>query len=740
MRRQDSFDPRRWPSKTLLLLALVATWSPKAALAQASCFDYAQLPHLEGRTALAGLTRGLASYGDFVYVTAHTSGLHAVDVSDPQHPVRRATFNTPGEAYDVAVMGNLAVVADGSRGLSVLDLSQPQLPTLVGQLDPAPHLARVAIEGSYACFAAGGTTTGLVIVDLADPAHPALAGSAPTTSYTLDIAVIDGHAFLVDANKRLYVFDISTPASPALVTTFMLTDTPTSLASCGSHLYVGGAGGGIMVVDVSVPSAPAQAGSFADLGMGRTTGTSIVDVTVVGERGCFVNGDRQLGIFDCADPARPRILTGIPLADAPSAVAFGGNLLFASLDDQGVQVFEDNGFTLPAPVTALPAAGDFAPGRIRLWDGHAYVASDSLRVFDLAAPGGPERVATIDVGGAADIDIQNGIAYVACKSDSRLRVYDLAQPAAPVETSNQTTAGSQMRRLRAVGDHLYSGPHNVRLNVWNISVPGEATYETQPNLVSDPNCFAVSGDRLYVGSGSYLQVLDISSPTMPVLLNSIVGYGSVRDLVLAGDRAYLASNDIGLTIVDITVPTLPAVGTCALPAARDIVLSGNLAYVCDEMMGVAVVDITDESQPTLLGIKRGRAVSGEIVGDHLLVSGAGYLTGLGLLPLHCDGISSVDGPPPPPALLRLQAVPDPFNPQTQFRFRLDTAAVVDLAVHDISGRRIRHLLSTVASDPGDHVVTWDGRDDSGHPMASGKYYCRLSADGEVALRSVVMLK
>ena len=128
------------------------------------------------------------------------------------------------------------------------------------------------------------------------------------------------------------------------------------------------------------------------------------------------------------------------------------------------------------------------------------------------------------------------------------------------------------------------------------------------------------------------------------------------------------------------------------------------------------------------------------MGDHLLVSGAGYLTGLGLLPLHCDGISSVDGPPSPPAHLRLQAVPDPFNPQTQFRFRLDTAAVVDLAVHDISGRRIRHLLSMVAREAGDHVVTWDGRDDSGRPMASGKYYCRLSADGEVALRSVVMLK
>lgn len=724
----------------LLLLALAALWSPTTAFAQASCFDYTLVPHLEGRTALAGLTRGLAPYGDFVYVTAHTSGLHTVDVTDPQHPVYRTTFNTSGEAQDVAITGNLAVVADGSRGLTVLDLSYPHWPTLVGQLDPAPHLARVAISGNYACFAAGGTTTGLVIVDLADPAHPTLAGTALTTSYAVDIAVIDGHAFVVDMNRQLYVFDIGNPASPTLVTTLLLTATPTSLASRGTHLYVGCTGSGILVVDVTVPSVPAQVGRFAGLELGSTTGSSIIDVTVDGERGYYVNNNRQLGIFECTDPARPRILTGIPLADSPSAVAFGGNLLFASLDDQGVQVFEDNGFTLPAPVTALPAAGEFAPGRIHLWDGHAYVASDSLRVFDLSAPGGPERVATIDVGGAADIEIQDGFAYVACTSQSRLRIYDLAQPAAPVETSNETTPGSQLRRLLAVGDHLYSGPHNGRLFMWDISVAGEAPLQTQSSFFSNTNCLAVLGDRLYSGSGSTLQVIDISSPTVPVVLNTTVGYGIMRDIALAGDRAYLASDGLGLTIVDTTVPTMPVLGNCPLPAARDIILAGNLAYVCDEMMGVAVVDITDETQPTLIGVKRGRAVSGEIVGDHLLVSGSGYLSGLGLLPLHCDGISSVDGPPALSTHLRLRAVPDPFNRQTQFRFSLDAAAVVDLAVHDISGRRIRHLLSKVAHDAGDHVVNWDGRDDRGRQLASGKYYCRLTADGDVALRSVVMLK
>jgi len=158
------------------------------------------------------------------------------------------------------------------------------------------------------------------------------------------------------------------------------------------------------------------------------------------------------------------------------------------------------------------------------------------------------------------------------------------------------------------------------------------------------------------------------------------------------------------------------------------------------MMGVAVVDISDVTQPTLLGIKRGRATSAEIVGDHLLVSGAGYQTGLEMLPLHCDGLSPVTNPPATAARLRLQAAPDPFNPHTQFRFSLDVSGVVDLVVHDISGRRVRHLLSMDSREAGDHVITWDGRDDHGRQLASGKYFCRLSAGAEVALRSVIMLK
>ncbi|MBK6735677.1 MAG: T9SS type A sorting domain-containing protein [bacterium] len=107
----------------------------------------------------------------------------------------------------------------------------------------------------------------------------------------------------------------------------------------------------------------------------------------------------------------------------------------------------------------------------------------------------------------------------------------------------------------------------------------------------------------------------------------------------------------------------------------------------------------------------------------------------------CDEVpSAVPDVPIAATSLQIEAYPNPFNPHTQFRFNLDAAAVVDLAVHDISGRRIRHLLSNVAHDAGDHVVNWDGRDDSGRQLASGKYYCRLTADGGVALRSVVMLK
>ena len=75
-----------------------------------------------------------------------------------------------------------------------------------------------------------------------------------------------------------------------------------------------------------------------------------------------------------------------------------------------------------------------------------------------------------------------------------------------------------------------------------------------------------------------------------------------------------------------------------------------------------------------------------------------------------------------------QNAPNPFNPRTMLRFDLVADAVVDLAVYDLTGRRVAQLV-VGASPAGRHTVAWDGRDRSGRELPSGSYFARLRLGG-----------
>lgn len=83
--------------------------------------------------------------------------------------------------------------------------------------------------------------------------------------------------------------------------------------------------------------------------------------------------------------------------------------------------------------------------------------------------------------------------------------------------------------------------------------------------------------------------------------------------------------------------------------------------------------------------------------------------------------------------------PNPFNPTTVIRFDLAQSAPVALVVYNVDGRRVRQLLSQPLG-PGGYEVPWDGRNDSGAPVASGVYFYRLTAGDYSATRKMILLK
>jgi hypothetical protein len=89
--------------------------------------------------------------------------------------------------------------------------------------------------------------------------------------------------------------------------------------------------------------------------------------------------------------------------------------------------------------------------------------------------------------------------------------------------------------------------------------------------------------------------------------------------------------------------------------------------------------------------------------------------------------------------LQVQNSPNPFGGATDIRYSLAKGGPVEVSIWDVSGRLVRRI-ALERQDLGPHVTRWDGRNDSGQPVSSGVYFCRIGAGGSAASRRMILMR
>jgi hypothetical protein len=86
-----------------------------------------------------------------------------------------------------------------------------------------------------------------------------------------------------------------------------------------------------------------------------------------------------------------------------------------------------------------------------------------------------------------------------------------------------------------------------------------------------------------------------------------------------------------------------------------------------------------------------------------------------------------------------QNYPNPFNPSTQIRYGLPEASHVTLTIYNMIGQEVVRLVDDVQAE-GYHVVRWNGTNDFGNTVSTGMYIFRLTAEGFVQTKKMMLLK
>ncbi len=232
---------------------------------------------------------------------------------------------------------------------------------------------------------------------------------------------------------------------------------------------------------------------------------------------------------------------------------------------------------------------------------------------------------------------------------------------------------------------------------------------------------------------------DIDLLTHPGQLKLYAGIGHFGHDVAAGDFNADGFSDVVVGETDAQTARFKSgkayviYGGAGLQGTKDLREPGALADVTQILGYQRIQDLGHA------------ATSGDINGDgiaDLIVSGYESQTPGGDLSGEVYVIYGRREPrmlPPGQKQQLLQSYPNPFNANAMIVYRLAEAQSVDLAIYDVTGRKVRQLVRGW-KEAGEHTASWNGLNEHFNPAGSGIYFGHIRAAGFSDSVKIVLVK
>jgi hypothetical protein len=212
-----------------------------------------------------------------------------------------------------AAAGGLVFMVGGDR-LQIIDARTPGRLDALASLDVPSLATAVTARGQRVLV---GSSDGLSVVDVVDPAAPRMVGTLAIPSPASHLAAGDRYSFAITMGGQLLVVDLADPAAPVIAARLGgLAGDCFDLAAGAGYLYLMMPDVGVQVVDVRDPLAPRL--------VHTTRGPADAGHLALW-RGHLLLGLGQLWWFDLTDPARPRRLGEQSLPGYVDDVAVSGD-------------------------------------------------------------------------------------------------------------------------------------------------------------------------------------------------------------------------------------------------------------------------------------------------------------------------------------------------------------------------------------------------------------------------------
>jgi hypothetical protein len=548
----------------------------------------------------------LVAWGDnyLIGISPDARDVMVIDRSDIQVLKRVSNYDIPGfTGFRGAVLGNRLYVAGVNGGVAIVDLSNPAAPALVQIVTSAGAARAIEIAGSTLAVANG--TNGVSFIDVST-APVTLLGSHVIPGSAWDVALSRGAMYVAG---ELGLTSVANVALPPMLDESKLTITPAA-----TDTIVTGSAQALTGI------APITA-RINNVATGSTSPPAAVNAN---------------GSFGATVPAQPGQTLSIAATDA------AGRVTTRALPPTHGAITTHLANQIVTGDSAFHARSMASDGSISVASGGSYANSGfstaATRGFLFRQPNASEapRVVDLGTGGVHDVEIGSGYLYVA---GGRFGVVNLADPTLTTKPANVDQSGGETGIVIS-GQYAFTGEldwwNDGRIHIYNVSNPDAPTYlRTQAmSATRDLNFRA-----LVTYGASYLIGISPNSRDVMVIdrtnINSLMKVYELSipnfdayDGVVDGTTLYVAGGNGGLAIVDLTNPLAPVLrSTLSMPNARAVAISGPNEVVLATGSGLTFVNVADKVNPLIIGSQPliGNVVDVKVVGRGIYVAADNYV-------------------------------------------------------------------------------------------------------------------
>lgn len=242
------------------------------------------------------------------------------------------------------------------------------------------------------------------------------------------------------------------------------------------------------------------------------------------------------------------------------------------------------------------------PQRVDVAGGFAYIADAfyGLEVINVSDPMNPSKVGEyVGSGEMYDVQIVDDIAFIADWNNG-LVVLNVSDPSNPEYLSEYYITGAcphvyVIESLAFVVDHRSTQTGFTVVNVSDILHPAFAGSYMPDDDIWNP---FVCGDWVYAGNheadGGELLILNASDPSDITQSGMFDANGSIFAVYVGDSIAYVADYQLGLLLVDISIPESPKLMASLYDedGAVNLDVVGNLVYVAHRTGVLKIIQVS----------------------------------------------------------------------------------------------------------------------------------------------------